>query len=128
MTEREKIIETLKQTSDLWKDEEYHGYIASVDIGEIADALIAANIGDVKETKFEADSYWRMWQGALVELERAEHRAEVAEKDLERHKRALWCACKASAAVLTKELVKARVDCFLRKAEREIEEEEERKE
>lgn len=61
-------------------------------------------------------------------IERLKRRAEVAEKDLERHKRALCCACKASAAVLTKELVKARVDCFLRKAEREIEEEEERKE
>ena len=48
----------------------------------IADALIAAGIGDVKETKFESDYYWRMWQGALVELERAEHRAEVAEKAL----------------------------------------------
>lgn len=46
----------------------------------IADALIAAGIGDVKEAKFESDHYWRMWQGALVELERAEHRAEVAEK------------------------------------------------
>lgn len=44
-----------------------------------ADALIAAGIGEIKEVKFEADHYWSMWQGALVELERAEHRAEVAE-------------------------------------------------
>ena len=43
----------------------------------IAEALIAAGIGDVKEEKFEADHYWNMWQGALVELERAERRAEV---------------------------------------------------
>lgn len=49
----------------------------------IADALIAAGIGDVKEEKFESDHYWRMWQGSLVELERAEHRAEVAERALE---------------------------------------------
>ena len=48
----------------------------------IADALIAAGIGDVKEVKFEADHYWSMWQGALVELERAERRAEVAERAL----------------------------------------------
>ena len=66
-------------------------------VSECVDALIEAGIGDVKET---------------------EHRAEVAEKDLERHKRALYCACKASATVVTKKLVKARVDCFLRKAER----------
>ena len=45
-------------------------------------ALIAAGFGDVKEAKFGADHYWRMWQGALVELERAEHRAEVAERAL----------------------------------------------
>ena len=48
----------------------------------IADALIAAGIGDVKEAKFECDHYWRMWQGALVELERAEHRAARAERAL----------------------------------------------
>ena len=68
----------------------------------LADALIENGYGNVAEWK---------------------RRTEVAEKDLERHKRALCCACKASAAVLTKELVKARVNCFLRKAEREIEEE-----
>lgn len=50
----------------------------------VADALIAAGIGDVKEAKFEADHYWNMWQGALVELERAEHRAEVAEMALDK--------------------------------------------
>lgn len=48
----------------------------------IADALIAAGMGDVKEEKFESDHYWSMWQGSLVELERAEHRAEVAERAL----------------------------------------------
>ena len=130
MTEREKIIETLKQTSDLWKDEEYHGYIASVDIGEIADALIAANIGDVKETKFEADSYWRMWQGALVELERAEHRAEVAEKDLERHKRALRNAVWGlitegvyGGDAETEQGLQSEIQNEIERAEREIEEE-----
>ena len=40
MIEREKIIETLKQTSDIWKEEERHGYIVSVDLEKIADALI----------------------------------------------------------------------------------------
>ena len=44
-------------------------------------------------------------------------------KELEKYKRALSCACKVSAAIPTKELVKARVDCFLRQAEKEIEEE-----
>ena len=81
MAEREKIIEILKQTSDIWKEEERYGYIVSVDLEKIAaDALIAAGIGDVKEAKFESDHYRRMWQGALVELKQAEHRAEVAER------------------------------------------------
>ena len=88
MTEREKIIKIIAPYISAYGDDE-----------AIANALIEAGIGDVKET---------------------EHRAEVAEKDLERHKRALYCACKASATVVTKELVKARVDCFLRKAEREL--------
>ncbi len=48
-----------------------------------ADALIATGIGDVKEVKFESDHFWRMWQGALVELERAERRAKVAERALQ---------------------------------------------
>lgn len=48
----------------------------------IANALIAVGMGDVKEEKFESDHYWRMWQGSLVELERAEHRAEVYERAL----------------------------------------------
>lgn len=49
MTEREKIIETLKQTSDVWKEEERHGYIVSVDLEKIADALIEAGIRDTNE-------------------------------------------------------------------------------
>lgn len=101
MTDREKIIKIIE------KNGVYNGRSLSFDYyviqpDDLADALIEAGIGDVSEWK---------------------RRAEVAEKDLERHKRALCCACKASAAVLTKELVKARVNCFLRKAEREIEEE-----
>ena len=62
----------------------------------VADALIAAKIGDVKEANFEADHYWNMWQGACVELERAEHRAEVAERALREACSRAWsieCTC-----------------------------------
>ena len=55
------------------------GIVYDDDLKNIADALIDAGMGDVKEAEFEADHYWRMWQGALEELERAEHRAKVAE-------------------------------------------------
>lgn len=41
------------------------------------------------------------------------HRAEVAEK-------ALYNACRISAAIPTKEFVSARVDCFLKQAEKEL--------
>ena len=61
----------------------------------IADALIATGIGDVKEGKFEADHYWKMWQGALVELERAEHRAKFSE-------RALHCLARSFAEAMCK--------------------------
>lgn len=71
MTEREKIIEIIAPFVSAYGEDE-----------AIADALIEAGYGDVKERKFEADHYWRMWQGSLVELERAEHRAEVAERAL----------------------------------------------
>lgn len=66
---KKKICDIIAPYVSAWGDDE-----------RIANALISAGIGDVKEAKFESDHYWRMWQGALVELERAEHRAEVAEK------------------------------------------------
>lgn len=105
-------------------------------VSECVDALIEAGFGDVKDCREYykqahdvAQRAFHVWDEMFVivklwetetQKEEAEHRAEVAEKDLERYKRALCCACKASAAVLTKELVKARVDCFLRKAEKEL--------
>ena len=108
-------------------------------VSECVDALIEAGFGDVswwerkcklceedwflqkKQIEHYAESYKEMLQ---EDLDAYKHRAEIAEKDLERHKRALYYACKASGAVLTKELVRARVDCFLRKAEKELAEEE----
>ena len=84
MTERElreKIVKVLEEYRDWFIEEDYKRDIAKIDYTGIADALISAGFGDVKEAKFECDHYWRMWQGALVELERAEHRAEVAERE-----------------------------------------------
>lgn len=75
-----------------------HGIIYREAAEYLADALIAAEIGDVGELR---------------------HRAEVAEK-------ALYNACRISAAIPTKEFVSARVDCFLKQAEKELQEEKER--
>ena len=78
---KKKIVDILEETEYEWTEEK-NGYILQIFYDKLADALIAAGIGDVKKEKFEADHYWNMWQGALVELERAEHRAEVAERAL----------------------------------------------
>lgn len=55
------------------------------DIERIADALIAANIGDVRELNFEADHYYRMWQGALEELEYEKRHRKIAEEQLKKY-------------------------------------------
>lgn len=84
---KKKIVEILNDvtTEPMIYKGRYLGdtQMPELKINAIADALIAAGIGDVKKEKFEADHYWNMWQGALVELERAEHRAEVAERALQ---------------------------------------------
>lgn len=49
-----------------------------------ASALIAANIGDVRELNFEADHYYRMWQGALEELEYEKRHRKIAEEQLKK--------------------------------------------
>ncbi len=51
----------------------------------MADALIAANIGDVRELNFEADHYYRMWQGALEELEYEKRHRKIAEEQLKKY-------------------------------------------
>lgn len=117
---KKKIIEVLEETEYEWTEQK-NGYILQIFYDKLADVLIAAGIGDVKERKFEADHYWSMWQGSLVELERAEHRAEVAE-------RALLTACvnliKDEEDNVNMELL-ARVvyTHYLRKAEKELAEE-----
>ena len=103
MTEREKIIDITKV---LFKNDLEYGDYFEIDkeaLDLLADTLIENGIGDIAE-----------WKEKYARLEKSE---------LEKYKRALSCACKVSAAIPTKELVKARVDCFLRQAEKEIEEE-----
>ena len=75
MTEREKIANILNST-------EISQELSKDDIYKFANALIAAGIGDVKEAKAETMHYWNTRQEVLDEWERAEHRAEVAERAL----------------------------------------------
>lgn len=96
---KKKIVEVLKKAMEPIEyggDSEHAPEVHYPTEEEIADALIAAGIGDVREAKFEGDHYWRMWQGALVELERAEHRALVAERALKNMAADYWgveCFC-----------------------------------
>lgn len=110
---KKKIVEII--INAIWKDAEAdYDSTDETEAGLIADALVAAGIGDVREAKFEGDHYWRMWQGALVELERAEHRALVAERAF----LILWNECK--------EKLGWDIDCtmwYKKRAEKELEEE-----
>lgn len=98
MTEREKIIEILKQTSDIWKEEERHGYIVSVDLGKIADELIAAGIGDVSRRSQRYKKKIKRLKATMVQNEEAAReiifqrtkRAEAAEHRAEVYERALY--------------------------------------
>ena len=147
MNERGKIIEILKQTSDIWKDEERHGYITSVDIGEIADALIAANIGDVTEWREKVECAKRILQISTLpngttdlsyfeykgeriqdiarQRDEYKHRAEIAERALENIIKQYWCdergcnECEEKQGCI--EGIRSR---YIQQAEREIEEEE----
>lgn len=74
MTEREKIAETIVQI---------RGYTV-LQAAQIADTLIAAGIGDVKEAKRKAFVYNREITHLDGILKGAERRAEVAEKEFKK--------------------------------------------
>ena len=74
MTEREKIAETIVQI---------RGYTV-LQAAQIADTLITAGIGDVKEAKRKAFVYNREITHLDGILKGAERRAEVAEKEFKK--------------------------------------------
>ena len=93
--------------------------------------MIAAGIGDVRQSKFESDHFWRMWQGALVELERAKHREEVLKKAFKNYLEKEACRfCnykKINYCEATKETQEdcfnATVETYIKQAEKELREE-----
>lgn len=98
---------------------------------ELADALIVAVIGDVKEAKFESDHFWRMWQGALVELERAKHREEVLKKAFKKYLEKEACRfCNYKKINYCEAIKESQEDCFnatvetyIKQAEKELQKE-----
>lgn len=92
---RTKIVEILEETEYEWTEEK-NGYILQIFYDKLADALIAAKIGDVKDLQAQVDVleitnialqagyddaekdrlYW------VDKYKEAEHRADVAERAL----------------------------------------------
>ena len=99
---KKKIVEILEETEHEWTEDK-NGYISQIFYDKLADALIAAGIGDVSELKkhrmlvMKDGTIQQLYSGEEVEQivnERDEykHRAEVAEDELARHKLALRIA------------------------------------
>ena len=85
---KKKIVEILEETEYEWTEEK-NGYILQIFYDKLADALIAAGIGDVKDVEAEANRYEMLYKlqnrdMALAERRAhdVEHRAEVAEMAL----------------------------------------------
>lgn len=77
---KKKIVEII--INAIWKDAEAdYDSTDETEAGSISDALIAAGIGDVKTAQEIGASVTAM---AVLEAAKAEHRAEVAEHELER--------------------------------------------
>ena len=96
---KKKIIEILEETEYEWTEEK-NGYILQIFYDKLADALIAAGIGDVSELKkhrvqiMKDGTIQQFYSGKEVEQivkERDEykHRAEVTENELKLYKLAV---------------------------------------
>ena len=82
---KKKIVEII--INAIWKDAEAdYDSTDETEAGSIADALIAAGIGDVKTAQEIGASATAM---AVLEAAKAEHRAEVAENELKLYKLAV---------------------------------------
>lgn len=133
MTDREKIIETINGVQVYGIMRNAFGGDLPVTNEMVADTLIAAGIGDVQSLVDGTCVLYVKDKGIMrlyneQDINKMIHRAEVAESELERYKRALHSACinliKDEEDNVNMELL-AHVVCtkFLRKAEKEIEEE-----
>ena len=79
---KKRILETIQ---DLWID-------YPPEASEVADALIAAGIGDVKEAEAEANRYEMLYKMQSRDMALAERKAYESEHRAEVYKRALHIA------------------------------------
>ena len=83
---KKKIVEVLKETINWATDYSIPiGIVYKSELDEIADALIAAGIGDVKELQLDKKAYEAASNHYRILFEEAQRRAEIAERmfDLE---------------------------------------------
>ena len=89
---KKKIIEILEETEYEWTEEK-NGYILQIFYDKLADALIAAGIGDVKDVEAEANRYEMLYKLQNRDMALAERRAHDVEHRAEVAERALKNAC-----------------------------------
>lgn len=76
---KKKIAEICAREYDEWVEEDYARRIVRIDFDKLADALIAAGIGDLVSL---TDKWREMLRVQAEKTEQAERRAEIAERAL----------------------------------------------
>ena len=140
---REKIVEILEETECEWTEEK-NGYILQIFYDKLADALIAAGIGDVTEWKEKAKKHrvQVLPDGTIKQLysdeevediahqrDEYKHRAEVAERAVREFAVQVGCRscpCKGRCDISNPSAENDYQECYeaaLRIAEKELAEE-----
>ena len=123
---KKKIVEILEETEYEWTEQK-NGYILQIFYDKLADALIAAGIGDVKEAEAEAYRYEMLYKLQNRDMALAERRAHDAEHRAARAERAVENLSYKRAKILlgddSKEAMEKIKRAELRQAEKELEEE-----
>ena len=78
---KKKIVEILEETEYEWTEEK-GGYISQIFYDSLADALIAAGIGDVKELFLDKKAYEAASNHYRILFEEWQRRAKIAERAL----------------------------------------------
>lgn len=111
---KKKIVAILGDSSDEWifftnttVGNEYGRFWPTekvcIDFEKIADALIAAGVGDVKEAEAEANRYEMLYKMQSRDMVLAERKVHEAEHRAERAKRVLHCLARSFAEAMCKD-------------------------
>ena len=121
---REKIVEILEETECEWTEEK-NGYILQIFYDKLADALIAAGIGDVTEWKEKAKKHrvQVLPDGTIKQLYSDEEVEDIARQRDEYKHRALVAERALKIAEDLGELC-APAEDYIEQAEKELAEEE----